>query len=141
MFALRRLGLLILICFAASISGCAAGRSNLTDTGAVNVQVEETPKVRIRGVTVLADQEETVVYGRIRRLGVYDNPFAGNQVIASAVLPDGSTYVASDRILLRTPRARSFRTIYPVASFKIEFPGRLPTGTIVYLKFTSRDLA
>lgn len=139
MFAFRSLSFFILIGFASSLSACVTARTNLTDTGAVNVHIEDMPKTKIDEVVVLADEQVTVVYGRVRRLGVYDNPFVGKQIMAKAVLPDGSTYVASDRILTRTPRARSFRTIYPDASFKVEFPEQLPQGTTVYLKFTGRD--
>lgn len=135
MFTFRRLGLFILMGFVTSLSACAMGRINLVDTGAVDVQVKNTPKVRIQGVTVLADQEETIIYGRVRRLGVYNSPFSGRQVTAEAVFPDGSIHKNADTLLIRAPRARSFRAIYPVANFKIIFPERLPPGTILALAF------
>ena len=139
MFTFRLPGFFILMGFAASLSACAQGRTNLTDNDAVDVRVEDTPKTSIDGVMVLADQQETVVYGRVHRRGVYNNPFTGKEVVAKAVLPDGATLVASDRILTSTPRPRNFRTIYPVASFKIEFPQQLPIGTTVFIKFTDHD--
>ncbi len=132
-------GFFILMSLAASLSACAQGRTNLTDNDAVAVRVEDAPKTSIDGVTVWADQQETVVYGRVHRRGVYNNPFAGKQVVAKAILPDGATFVASDRILTSTPRPRNFRTIYPAASFKIEFPQQLPIGTTVYIKFTDHN--
>jgi hypothetical protein len=139
MFTLRHFGFFILMGLLTSLSACATGRTNLAETGAIDVQVENTPKARIQGVTVLADQEETLVYGRVQRRGVYGNPFSGRQVTARAVLPDGSIHKAADRLLTKTPRSRSFRAIYPVAQFKIVFPERLPSETILYLKFAARD--
>lgn len=139
MFTFRRLGFFILLGFVTSLSACAMGRTNLVDTGAVDVQVENTPKINIQSVTVLADQEETIVYGRVRRLGVYNNPFSGRQVTAKAVFPDGSTDEAADKLLTRTPRAKNFRSIYPVANFKIVFPEQLPRGTILVLSFGNRS--
>jgi hypothetical protein len=139
MFAFGRLDFLILIGFITSLSACATGRVNLVGTGAVDVQVKNTSRVRIQGVTVLADHEETIFYGRVRRLGVYNNPFSGKQVTAKAVFPDGSIYEKTDKILTRTPLARSFRTIYPIANFKIVFPEQLPQGTAVVLTFSDRS--
>lgn len=138
MFTFRRLGFFILMGFVTSLSACAMGRANLVDTGAVDVQVENTPKISIQGVTVLADQEETIVYGRVRRLGVYNNPFSGRQVTAKAVFPDGSIHEKADTLLTRTPRARGFRSIYPVANFKIVFSEQLPRGTTLVLSFGNR---
>ena len=68
MFAFGRIGFFIPMGFVAALSACATGRVNLVDAGAEDVQVENTSTVRIQGVTVLAEGEETVVYGRIRRL-------------------------------------------------------------------------
>lgn len=138
MFDFGRLGFLILVGFITSLSACAAGRVNLVDAGAVYVQVEDTSKVRIQGVTVSADGEETVIYGRIRRLGVYNNAFSGKQVTAKAMFPDGSIHEQADTLLTRTPRTRSFRTIYPNANFKIIFPEPLPRGTTLVLGFGNR---
>ena len=139
MLTLRRIRFFILMGFVTSLSACATGRTNLVDTGAVDVQVDNTPKISIEGVTVLADQQETIVYGRVWRLGVYNDPFFGQQVTAKALFPDGSIYEKSDRLLTRTPRARSFRTIYPSANFKIVFPEQLPRGTTLVLSFGNRS--
>lgn len=51
MFAFRRFGFFILMAFVTSLSACATGRTNLSETGAVDVLVENTPKVNIQGVT------------------------------------------------------------------------------------------
>ncbi len=139
MFAFGRIGFFILMGFVAALSACATARVNLVDTGAVDVKVENTSKVRIQGVTVSADEEETVIYGRIRRLGVYNNAFSGKQVTAKAIFSDGSIHEQVDTLLTRTPRARSFRTIYPDAKFKIIFPEQLPPGTNLVLSFGNRS--
>lgn len=139
MFMVRRLGFLILIGVITSLSACATGRVNLVDTGAVDVQVENTSKVRIQGVTVSSDGQETVVYGSIRRLGVYNNAFLGKKITAKAMFSDGSIHEYSDNLLTKTPRARSFRTIYPDAKFKIVFPEPLPPGTTLVLSFGNRS--
>ena len=139
MFMVRRLGVLILIGVITSLSACATGRVNLVDTGAVDVQVENTSRVRIDAVSVMEDDEQTIIYGRIRRLGVYNNAFFGKQVAVKAVFPGGSVHEQADTLLTRTPRARSFRTIYPDAKFKIIFPEQLPPGTLLVLSFGNRS--
>ena len=83
----------------------------------------------------MADPEETIIYGKVTRRGVYDNAFSGASVSATAVYPDGTEDVETDWILTRLPRARNFRTIFPDAKFRIVFPERLPEGTTVCLKF------
>jgi hypothetical protein len=138
MFTFRRLGFFILMGLVTSLSACVTGRANLIDTGAVDVQVENTPRISIQGVMVLADQEEIIIYGRVRRLGVYNNPFSGRQVTAKAVFPDGSIHKKADTLLTRTQRARGFRAIYPVATFKIVLPEQLPPGTVLVLTFGNR---
>ncbi|MFZ1413302.1 MAG: hypothetical protein WAS73_01805 [Defluviicoccus sp.] len=139
MFAFGRIGFFIPMGFVAALSACATGRVNLVNAGAVDVQVENTSKVRIQGITVLAHGEQTVIYGRIRRLGVYNNAFSGKQVTSKAVFSDRSMYEQVDTLLTRTPRARSFRTIYPDAKFKIIFPEQLPPGTTLVLSFGNRS--
>lgn len=139
MFTFRRLGFFILMGLVTSLSACAMGRTNLVDSGAVDVQVENTPNIKIQGVMVLADQEESIIYGRVRRLGVYNNSFFGGQVTAKAVFPDGSIDKKADTLLRRAPRARGFRAIYPVANFKIVFPEQLPRGTVLVLSFGNRS--
>jgi hypothetical protein len=125
--------------FVLSVPGCATGRTDLVDTGAVEVEFKEAPETRIEGITVLESEGETILYGRVRRLGVYNNAFFGKQVTATAVFPDGSVHESTDRLLTRTPRARNFRQIYPVAKFKIVFPGQLPPSTTIVLGFGNRS--
>jgi hypothetical protein len=138
MMPLKPLGFVILMGVALSVSGCATGRTDLVDSGAVEIEVKEAPKTRIEGVSVLENEGETIVYGRVRRLGVQNNAFLGKQVTAMAVFPDGSVHERTDRLLTRPPRARSFRQIYPVAKFKIVFPEQFPPGTTLVLGFGSR---
>lgn len=139
MFMFRRSGFFILMGFVLSVSGCATGRTDLVDTGAVEVEFKEAPETRIEGITILESEDETIVYGRVRRLGVYNNAFLGKQVTAKAVFPDGSVHESTDRLLTRTPRARNFQQIYPVAKFKIVFPEQLPPGTTLVLGFGNRS--
>jgi hypothetical protein len=135
----RPLVFFILMGLVLSVSGCAAGRTDLVDSGAVEIELKKVPKTRIEGVSVLENEGETIVYGRVRRLGVYNNAFFGKEVTAMAVFPDGSIHEVKDRLLTRTPRARNFRQIYPVARFKIVFPEQLPPGTTLVVDFGNRS--
>jgi hypothetical protein len=122
-----------------SLAGCASARTDLVSTGAVDLHVEQPPTAKFRSVHVIRDGDETIVSGKIKRLGVYKNPFAGARVTASAVYPDGSVRQEDDRVLTRTPRAQSFRSIYPDAKFRIEFPTPLPVGTTIHVRFSGRS--
>lgn len=137
MFSFGRSRFFILMAIVFSASACASG-TDLVKTGAVEVRIEDTPKTSIKGVTISADQDETIVYGRVERLGVYNNAFIGKQVTAKAIFPNGSIFEKTDRLLTRAPTFRSFRTRYPVADFKIVFPERLPAGTTLVLSFGNR---
>lgn len=139
MMPFRPLGFLILMGLILLVSGCATGRTNLVDTGAVEVELEEAPETRIQGISVLENEGETIVYGRVRRRGVYNNPFLGKQVTAMAIFPDGSVHESTDKLLTRAPRSRSFRQIYPVAKFKIVFPEQLPSSTTLVIGFGNRS--
>jgi len=137
MFPFWRSRFFILMAIVFSLAACATG-TNLAKTGAIEVKIEDMPKISIQGVTIYEDHDETIVYGHVQRLGVYDNAFIGKQVTAKSVFPDGSIFEKTDRLLTRTPTFRSFRTIYPVANFKIVFPERLPPGTTLVLSFGNR---
>lgn len=101
----------------------------------VSVDVADAPSVSIHHVRVSERDGETVISGRVRRLGVYPNPFSGSQVVADATYPDGSTRHAEDRTLTRTPQARAFQKVHPAARFRIVIPDSLPPGTTVTLHF------
>lgn len=139
MFPFRGRTFVVLVGFVLSVSGCATGRADLLDAGTVDVKLQETPETRIQGISVLQDEGETIVYGRVRRLGNYMNAFSGKQVTAKAIWPDGSVHESTDRLLVRISRTRNFRAIYPVAKFKIVFPQQLPPGTTLVLSFGDRS--
>jgi hypothetical protein len=88
---------------------------------------------------VLADPDtnETTVYGKVRRLGIYYNAFSSGRIVTQAILPDGTVIERADNILVPLPRVRNFRAIYPEASFKISFDQVLPQGTILRLTFVA----
>lgn len=132
---------LLLLVLLLPLSACAAGRTDLVDAGAAEVEVVPTPRSSIRYVTVVSDADETIVSGVVKRLGVYNNAFSGARVCAKALYPDGTTESKADQLLRRRPRSRNFWAIYPDARFRIVFPERLPEGTMVYLKFTAPGLA
>ena len=84
------------------------------------------------------DENQTTVYGKVRRLGVYYDSFSGKQIQVDALLPDGNEIKRTDKILVRLPRTRNFRAIYPEANFKVRFDQVLPQGTILSVKFLDR---
>jgi len=115
------------------------GRIDLVDQGEVQVQAQPSPSFKISNIRVLSDPEEneTRVYGKVRRLGVYDNAFAGNRVEIQAIFPDGSVIKHTDNILVPLHRTRQFRSIYPEANFKFIFDQVIPKGTILRLTFVA----
>lgn len=139
MISMRPTRLFILMGFVLSVSACAAGRTDLTESGAVEVELEEGPQARIEGISVFEGKGETILYGRVRRLGVYNNAFVGKQVTARAVFPNGFVQERTDTLLTVTPRPRSFRQVYPVAKFKIVFPKQFPPGTTLVVDFGHRS--
>jgi len=127
------------ISLAILVSACMFGRIDLVDQGTVQVQAQRSPSFEISNIRVLSDpdENETRVYGKVRRLGVYDNAFAGNWIEIRAIFPDGSVIKHTDNILVPLHRIRQFRSIYPEANFKVIFDQVLPQGTILRLTFVT----
>jgi hypothetical protein len=123
--------------FLSLLSACAGERIDLVGTGAVKVEPVPVPRSAIRYVSVSSDADQTVVSGRVKRLGVFNDGFNSAQIRAKAVYPDGSIQTEVDQHLMRLPKARNFRAMYPEANFRIVFPQRLPDGTTLYLKFVA----
>ena len=119
------------------VSACASERIDLLDKGTVQVQSEPSQSFEISNVRVLSDPDEnqTTVYGKVRRLGVYDDAFSGRRIVVEAIFHDGSVIERMDNILVPVHRTRQFRRIYPEANFKVIFDQILPQGTILRLKF------
>lgn len=96
----------------------------LLDQGVVQVQAETSQSSEIsRMHECLSDPDEnqTTVYGKVRRLGVYDNAFSGKGIVVEAIFHDGSAIERTDNILVPVHRTRQFRSIYPKANFKVIF--------------------
>lgn len=131
--------MIALISSVALVSACASGRIDLLGQGAVQVQAERSEYFEISNVRVLSDSDEnqTTVYGKVRRLGVYDNAFSGKRILVEAFFPDGSMIERTDNILVPVHRPRQFRSIYPEANFKVMFDQVLPQGTILRMTFVA----
>lgn len=101
------------------------------------MQAEPSQYFDISNVRVLSDPDknQTTVYGKVRRLGVYDNAFSGKRIVVEALFYDGSVIARTDNILVPLHRTRQFRSMYPEANFKVIFNQILPQGTILQLKF------
>jgi len=136
---LRAMPLIGLFSSAILTSACALERADLLEQGAVQLQAEPSQSFTISNVQVLADLDtnETTVYGKVRRLGIYYNAFSSGRVVTRAILPDGTIIERTDNILVPTHRVRNFRAIYPEANFKIRFDQVLPQQTILQLTFVS----
>lgn len=135
-------GLLLVIVLAASgtfIASCASERINLVDQGAVQVQAEPSDAFEIRNIRVLSEPDEstTIVYGQVRRIGVYNNAFVGGYILVHATFPDGRVVEKLDNILIPIHRPRNFRPIYPKANFKVRFDQVIPSGTLLYITFVA----
>jgi len=136
---LRVMPLIALFSSAILTSACALGRVDLLEQGAVQLQAEPSQYFTISNVQVLADLDtnQTTVYGKVRRLGIYYNAFSSGRVVTRAILPDGTIIERTDNILDPTHRVRNFRAIYPEANFKIQFDQVLPQETVLQLTFVS----
>jgi hypothetical protein len=94
-----RISSITLICsFALTLAACASDRTNLTETGAVKVKIDDGPGSPVQYVTVYMDPDEgkTVIRGKVYGSGVPFYPLYGKHVHVTVISPDG-------QVIAKTP--------------------------------------
>lgn len=118
-------------------SACTSERIDLVNQRVVQIQVEVAESFEINSIRAIADYNEnqTTIYGKVRRLGIYYDLFSRKRVKVTAIFPNGRVVEHTDNFLVPLHRTRSFRSIYPEANFKVRFEEVLPLGTLLRIKF------
>ena len=130
-----------LVCISAfTVASCASSRTNLTDTGAVDVKIDDGPASPVQHVNVYLDTDdnETVIRGKVFHTGAPFYPPYDQHVHVTVTLPDGQV-IAEERpqIIWQTGPRRKRGT--PTVStrrtgsgrFTVCLPEVVPFGTVV----------
>jgi hypothetical protein len=113
-----------------TVASCASSRTNLADTGAVDVKIDDGPRSPVKYVDVYLDTDdaETVIRGKLYGTGVPFYPRYGKHVHVTVISPDGQVIAEdSPRMFWRT--RSKFRSA--TGTFTVRLPEPVPTGTVV----------
>jgi len=130
---MRKLSPALVCIFAFTVASCASSRIDLTDTGAVDVKIDDDLRSPVKYVYVYfdTDNDETVIRGKLYGVGMSFYPLFNKHVHVTVVSPNGQV-IAEERPRLiwqtRSTRAQ-FRSA--TGSFTIRLPEPVPTGTVV----------
>ena len=130
---MRKLSSALVCIFAFTVTSCASSRIDLTDTGAVDVKIDDGLRSPLEHVYVYFDpgNDETVIRGKLYGAGRPFFPLFNKHVHVTVVSPDGQV-IAEERPHLiwqmRSTRAQ-FRSA--TGRFTIRLPELVPTGTVV----------
>jgi hypothetical protein len=120
-----------LVCISAfTVASCTSSRINLTDTGAVDVRIDDGPRSSVKYVDVYLDKddEEIVIRGKLYGTGVPNFKRYGKHVHVTVISPDGQVIAEeSPRTIWRT--RSKFRSATGI--FTVRVPEPVPTGTVV----------
>jgi hypothetical protein len=123
-----------------TVASCASTRTNLTDTGAVDVKIDDAPASPVQHVKVYldTDDDETVIRGKVFHSDAPFYPRYGQHVHVTVTSPDGQV-IAEERpqIIWQTgprgkrgsPTASTRRT--GSGRFTVRLPEVVPFGTVV----------
>ena len=124
-----------IVCILAfAVTACASSRMNLTDTGAVDVKIDDGPGSPVKDVTVYsdADEGETMIRGKVYGSSVPFYRTYGKHVHVTVISPDGQVIAKDDpRLIWRT--GSKFRTA--TGHFTVRLPKPVPNGTVVDVVF------
>ncbi|MBK8209163.1 MAG: hypothetical protein IPK78_03635 [Rhodospirillales bacterium] len=113
-----------------TVASCTSNRINLTETGAVDVKIDDGPGSHVKYVNVYIDTDdnEIVIRGKLYGTGVPFFPRYGKHVHVTVMSPDDQVIAEeSPRVIWRT-RSKSR---YATGSFTVRLPAPVPTGTVV----------
>lgn len=120
-----------LVCISAfTVASCASSRINLTQTGAVDVRINDGPRSPVKYVDAYldTDDEEIVIRGKLYGVGVPYFKRYGKHVHVTLIAPNGQVIAEeSPRVIWRT--RSKFRSATGV--FTVRVPEPVPTGTVV----------
>lgn len=124
-----------LVCILAfTVASCASSRTNLTDTGAVDVKIDDGPSSPVKYVNVYIDTDdnEIVIRGKVYGTGTPYYPRYGKHVHVKVISPDGRVIAEeSPRITWQT--RSKFRSA--TGHFTVQLPKPVPNGTVVDVVF------
>lgn len=127
---MRKLAAALVCFFAFAVASCASNRINLTDTGAVDVKIDDGPRSPVKYVDVYldTDDDETVIRGNVYGTGTPFYPRYGKHVHVTVISPDGQVIAEEQpRVIWRT--RSKFRSA--TGRFTVRLPELVPTGTVV----------
>jgi hypothetical protein len=121
----------VLVCAVSiALASCASNRVDLTESGAVDVRIDDGPKSPVRYVNVYLDAEddETVIRGEIFGTRLPFFPRYGKHVHVVVMSPDGQVIAdESPRILWQT--RSKFRSA--TGRFTVRLAEPVPSGSVV----------
>lgn len=127
---MRKLAAALACISAFTVASCASSRINLTDTGAVDVKIDDGPRSPVKYVDVYldTDDDETVIRGKIYGTRVPYFVTYGKHVHVTVISPDGQIIAEEQpRLIWRT--SSKFRSA--TSHFTVRVPNPVPTGTVV----------
>lgn len=133
---MRLMRLVIISSLAVVTAACATNRTDLAETGAVDVEIDGGPRSAARDVDVYYDDEdaETIIRGKVFSTGVY--PWYGEHVDITVISPDGQV-IAEERpgLVWGTRSLKSLRRRTGVGRFTVRLPQAVPSGTVVQVVY------
>ena len=127
-----------------TVASCASSRTNLTDTGAVDVKIDDAPASPVQHVNVYldTDDDETVIRGKVLYTGAPFYPRYDKHVHVTVTSPDGQVIAEEQpQIIWQTgprrkrgsPTASTRRT--GSGRFTVRLPEAVPFGTVVEVMY------
>jgi hypothetical protein len=135
---MRLMALVIVSSLAVATAACATNRTDLTETGSVDVQIDGGPRSAVRYVNVYFDDQggETVIRGKVSDTGFY--PRYVKHVHVKVVSPDNKVILEERPRLIwqKGPRKRGIQTGSTGSGrFTVRLPQAVPSGTVVQVVY------
>lgn len=138
---MRLMTLVIASSLAVATAACATNRTDLTETGAVDVEIDGGLRSAVRYVNVYFDDQdgETVIRGKVSDTGFY--PHYVKHVHVKVVLPDNKLILEEQpRLIWQTrpqKRGKQAGSTYS-GRFTVRLPQAVPSGTVVQVVYHDR---
>jgi hypothetical protein len=113
-----------------ALASCAADRVDLTESGAVDVRIDDGPRSPVKSVNVYleAEEDETVIRGTIYGTRVPYFPRYGKHVHVVVMSPDGQV-IADERPRIIWQTRSKFRSA--TGRFTVRLADPVPSGAVV----------
>ncbi len=119
-----------------TLAACIHNRTDLADSGAVNVRIDDGPGSPVQYVMVYSEPDEggseTIIRGKVVGTAVPYYRTYGKHVHIEVISPDGQVIVHEDPRLMWQTRSK-FKTA--TANFTVRLPEAVPNGTVVDVVF------